>query len=214
LEADPTALAIGNTTLNGAYGNGISVPGAGCLFNYDLYEFSLKPGSANGYGLVQGASNSIAPCRRPLSLMTLIQVFRLSGEPLLATASTGDSRIITTVLQVLLNRLVLGLYLASAAAAPRIHSHLWPDQISVEEGISPNTRRLCQLRSKTQPALTPKVSHPEAMGEPLPAPLAVGYGCCLQGSSVGEIPSTAGVGFGLAKVASTHTAGGWSPLRA
>ena len=51
----------------------------------------------------------------------------------------GGSRIITTVLQVLLNRLVHGLNLASAVASPRIHSQLWPDQISVEQGLSPDT---------------------------------------------------------------------------
>lgn len=162
LEADPTALGGGSntthvsvadrqgglvavtTTLNGAYGNGISVPGAGFLLNNELDDFSLKPGSANGYGLVQGAVNAIAPGRRPLSSMTPTLVFRPSGEPLLATGSPGGSRIITTVLQVLLNRLVFGLNLASSVAAPRIHSQLWPDQISVEEGLSPDTRRLLE----------------------------------------------------------------------
>ena len=162
LEADPTALGGApntthvsvadrqgglvavTTTLNGAYGNGISVPGAGFLLNNELDDFSLKPGSANGYGLVQGAVNAIAPGRRPLSSMTPTLVFRPSGEPLLATGSPGGSRIITTVLQVLLNRLVFGLNLASSVAAPRIHSQLWPDQISLEEGISPDTRRLLE----------------------------------------------------------------------
>ena len=162
LEADPTALGGGSntthvsvadrqgglvavtTTLNGAYGNGITVPGAGFLLNNELDDFSLKPGSANGYGLVQGAVNAIAPGRRPLSSMTPTLVFRPSGEPLLATGSPGGSRIITTVLQVLLNRLVFGLNLASSVAAPRIHSQLWPDQISLEEGLSPDTRRLLE----------------------------------------------------------------------
>ena len=76
--------------------------------------------------------------------MTPTLVFRPSGDPLLATGSPGGSRIITTVLQVLLNRLVFGLNLASSVAAPRIHSQLWPDQISVEEGLSPDTRRLLE----------------------------------------------------------------------
>ena len=162
LEADPTALGGSSntthvsvadrqgglvavtTTLNGAYGNGISVPGAGFLLNNELDDFSLKPGSANGYGLVQGAVNAIAPGRRPLSSMSPTLVFRPSGEPLLATGSPGGSRIITTVLQVLLNRLAFGLNLASSVAAPRIHSQLWPDQISIEEGLSPDTRRLLE----------------------------------------------------------------------
>jgi gamma-glutamyltranspeptidase/glutathione hydrolase len=71
--------------------------------------------------------------------MTPTLVFRRDGRPWLATGSPGGSRIITTVLQVLLNRLVHGLNLASAVASPRIHSQLWPDQISVEQGLSPDT---------------------------------------------------------------------------
>jgi gamma-glutamyltranspeptidase/glutathione hydrolase len=132
------------TTLNFAYGSGISVPGAGFLLNNEMDDFTAKPGAANAYGLVQGAANAIAPGKRPLSSMTPTLVFRRDGRPWLATGSPGGSRIITTVLQVLLNRLVHGLNLASAVASPRIHSQLWPDQISVEQGLSPDTRALLQ----------------------------------------------------------------------
>jgi gamma-glutamyltranspeptidase/glutathione hydrolase len=127
------------TTLNFAYGSGISVPGAGFLLNNEMDDFTAKPGVANAYGLVQGAANAIAPGKRPLSSMTPTLVFRPDGRPWLATGSPGGSRIITTVLQVLLNRMVHGLNLASAVASPRIHSQLWPDQISVEQGLSPDT---------------------------------------------------------------------------
>jgi gamma-glutamyltranspeptidase/glutathione hydrolase len=78
--------------------------------------------------------------------MTPTLVFRPDGSPLLATGSPGGSRIITTVLQVLLNRLVHGLNLASAVAAPRLHSQLWPDQISIEQGFSPDTQTLLGQR--------------------------------------------------------------------
>ena len=91
-------------------------------------------------------ANAIAPGRRPLSSMTPTLVFRADGTPWIAMGSPGGSRIITTVLQVLLNRLVHGLNLASAVAEPRIHSQLWPDQISLEQGISPDTQRLLQQR--------------------------------------------------------------------
>ncbi len=70
----------------------------------------------------------------------------------------------------------------------------------------------CQPTSKTGPAPTPKVSHPEAIGEPLPAALAASHGSPLQGSSAVEKRSTAGVGFGLAKTANAHTAGGMVAL--
>ena len=104
------------TTLNTAYGTGSSVPGAGFLLNNEMDDFTAKPGAPNAYGLRQGQQNAIAPGRRPLSSMTPTLVFRGDGTPLLATGSPGGSRIITTVLQVLLNRLVHGLNLASAVA--------------------------------------------------------------------------------------------------
>ena len=137
-------LVATTTTLNTAYGNGISVPGAGFLLNNEMDDFTAAVGAANAYGLRQGAQNAIAPGRRPLSSMTPTLVFRPDGAPLLATGSPGGSRIITTVLQVLLNRLVQGLNLASAVAAPRFHSQLWPDQISLEEGFSPDSLRLLE----------------------------------------------------------------------
>jgi gamma-glutamyltranspeptidase/glutathione hydrolase len=134
------------TTLNFAYGNGIAVPGAGFLLNNEMDDFSAKPGVANAYGLVQGERNAIAPGRRPLSSMTPTIVLNSNGEPWLATGSPGGSRIITTVLQVILNRILHGLNLASAVLAPRVHSQLWPDQLSMEEGISPDTQRLLEAK--------------------------------------------------------------------
>ena len=129
-------LAAATSSINFAYGNGVTVPGAGFLLNNQMDDFTAKPGSPNGFGLVQGSANAIAPGRRPLSSMTPTLVFRPDGTPWIATGSPGGSRIITTVLQVLLNRLVHGLNLASAVAAPRIHSQLLPDRIEWEEGIS------------------------------------------------------------------------------
>ncbi|MFM7635763.1 MAG: gamma-glutamyltransferase [Cyanobacteriota bacterium] len=132
-------LAALTSSINFAYGNGITVPGAGFLLNNQMDDFTARAGSPNGFGLVQGSANAIAPGRRPLSSMTPTLVFRPGGTPWIATGSPGGSRIITTVLQVLLNRLVHGLNLASAVAAPRIHSQLLPDRIEWEEGISADT---------------------------------------------------------------------------
>jgi gamma-glutamyltranspeptidase/glutathione hydrolase len=137
------------TTLNFAYGNGISVPGAGFLLNNEMDDFSAAPGTANAFGLVQGAANAIAPGRRPLSSMAPTLVFRRDGSPWLATGSPGGSRIITTVLQVLLQRILWGSNLATAVAAPRIHSQLWPDRLDLEEGLSPDTRRLLEAMGHT-----------------------------------------------------------------
>lgn len=137
-------LVATTTTLNFAYGNGIAVPGAGFLLNNQIDDFALQPGAPNAYGLVQGQANGLAPGRRPLSSMTPTLVFRPDGRPWLATGSPGGSRIITTVLQVLLGRMVWGLNLAGAVAAPRLHSQLWPDRLQLEEGFSLDTRRLLE----------------------------------------------------------------------
>jgi gamma-glutamyltranspeptidase/glutathione hydrolase len=130
------------TTLNLPFGNGIAVPEAGFLLNNEMDDFTASPGSANAFGLVQGQANAIAPGRRPLSSMAPTLVFRPDGAPWIATGSPGGSRITTTIAQVLLNRLVHGRNLATAVASPRVHSQLWPDLLSHEEGLSPDTTRL------------------------------------------------------------------------
>jgi gamma-glutamyltranspeptidase/glutathione hydrolase len=134
------------TTLNFPFGNGISVPQAGFLLNNEMDDFTARAGVPNAYGLVQSESNAIAPGRRPLSSMSPTLVFRPDGRPWLATGSPGGSRIITTVLQVLLNRMVHGLNLAGAVASPRIHSQLWPDRLGVEQGLSPDSLDLLRRR--------------------------------------------------------------------
>jgi len=141
------------TTLNFAYGNGVTVPGAGFLLNNEMDDFTAAPGRPNSFGLVQSEANAITPGRRPLSSMAPTLVFRPDGSPWLATGSPGGSRIITTVAQVLLQRIVWGSNLATAVAAPRIHSQLWPDRLSLEEGFSPDTRLLLEaMGHRTQPS--------------------------------------------------------------
>lgn len=137
-------LAALTTTLNFAYGNGVSVPGSGFLLNNEMDDFTAAPGQPNGFGLLQGEANAIIPGRRPLSSMAPTLVFRPDHTPWLATGSPGGSRIITTVAQVLLQRMLWGANLATAVAAPRIHSQLWPDRLALEEGFSPDTRALLE----------------------------------------------------------------------
>ena len=144
-DRDGSLVAL-TTTLNFAYGNGIAVPGAGFLLNNELADFTAKPGVPNAYGLVQGEQNAVAPGRRPLSSMTPTIVLNEAGDSWLATGSPGGSRIITTVLQVLLNRIVHGFNLATSVATPRIHSQLWPDSLQIEQGLSPDTVHLLRQR--------------------------------------------------------------------
>lgn len=130
------------TTLNFSYGSGISVAGAGFLLNNEMDDFSAKPGSPNGFGLIGGIANSIEPGKRPLSSMTPTIVFDSKNEPILATGSPGGSTIITIVLQMILNVLSFDMGIAEATAAPRIHHQWLPDMIFYETGVSVDTLKI------------------------------------------------------------------------
>ena len=141
---DDDGMAVSVTyTLNFSYGSGYSVDGAGFLLNNEMDDFSAKPGSPNGYGLVGGEANKIEPRKRPLSSMTPTLVFK-DGEVVLATGSPGGSTIITAVLQTVLNLTEWEMNAAQSLHAPRIHHQWLPDRVITEPGISPDTLRLLQ----------------------------------------------------------------------
>jgi len=143
---DKAGNVVSNTyTINFSFGSGIVANGTGVLLNNEMDDFSAKVGVPNAYGLLGGEANAIGPGKRPLSSMTPTIVFR-DGKPLLATGSPGGSRIITTVLQLILNVVDHGMNIAAATAAPRIHHQWLPDEIRVESGLSPDTRRLLEAR--------------------------------------------------------------------
>jgi len=140
---DKDGNMVANTyTLNFSFGNGYTVPGAGFLLNNEMADFAAKPGEADAYGLVEGENNVVAPGKRPLSSMSPTIVLYPNGEAFLATGTPGGSRIITSVLQFIINVIDFHLNIASATSMPRVHSQLWPDQISYEQGISPDTIKL------------------------------------------------------------------------
>jgi gamma-glutamyltranspeptidase/glutathione hydrolase len=99
----------------------------------------------NAYGLIGGDANAVAPDKRPLSSMSPTIVLR-DGRPLLVTGSPGGSRIITTTLQVIMNVIDHGMNVAEATYAPRIHHQWLPDQLRIEEGLSPDTIALLEQK--------------------------------------------------------------------
>jgi gamma-glutamyltranspeptidase/glutathione hydrolase len=136
---DKYGNAVSNTyTINFSYGSGIVVEGAGFLLNNEMDDFSSKPGVPNAYGLIGGEANKIEPNKRMLSSMSPT-IVKQDGKNFLVTGSPGGSRIITTTLQVIMNVIDHGLNIQSAVAAPRIHHQWLPDQLRVEEGLSPDT---------------------------------------------------------------------------
>jgi len=145
---DSQGNAVANTyTLNFSYGSGIVIPGTGILMNNEMDDFSSKPGVPNAFGLIGGEANSIAPHKRPLSSMTPTMIFK-DDKPYVITGSPGGSRIITTVLQVLVNVMDHKMNIAAAVNAPRVHHQWLPDQLELEPGFSPDTIEL--LKSKGQ----------------------------------------------------------------
>jgi len=143
---DADGNAVANTyTLNFSYGLGLVAAGTGILLNNELDDFAAKPGAPNAYGLVGGDANAPGPGKRPLSSMSPTIVFR-NGRVFLVTGTPGGSRIITTVLQVILNVVDHQMNVAEAVAAPRIHHQWVPDIVFAERGLSPDTVRLLEAR--------------------------------------------------------------------
>jgi len=128
------AVAI-TKTINTPFGSGITVPGTGIVLNNEMDDFAVALFRPNSYGLVDtSGANAVAPRKRPLSSMTPSMVLR-DGELLLVTGSPGGPRIISAVLQTILNVIDYGMDVAAAVAAPRIH-HQWdPDLLYVEPAV-------------------------------------------------------------------------------
>jgi gamma-glutamyltranspeptidase/glutathione hydrolase len=120
------------TTINSAFGSGIVVDGAGFLLNNEMDDFSSKPGEPNQFGLLGSEGNSILPGKRPLSSMTPTIVLK-DDKPFIIIGSPGGSRIITTVLQVIMNCIDFDMNIAEAISAPRIHHQWMPDEIFYEK---------------------------------------------------------------------------------
>ena len=138
--------AVSNTyTLNFSYGLGMVAEGTGVLLNNELDDFAAKPGVPNAYGLIGGDANAPGPGKRPLSSMSPTMVFK-DGKPVLVTGSPGGSRIITTVLQIIMNVVDHGMNIAEATEAARVHHQWLPDELRVERGLSIDTVRLLEAK--------------------------------------------------------------------
>ena len=118
-------------TLNSWFGSGIVAPGTGFFLNNEMNDFSVKPGSPNQFGLVQGEANSVAPGKRPLSSMTPTVVLK-NGKLFLVTGSPGGSRIITITLETIMNVIDHHMNLQQAVDAPRIHQQWLPSFVQLE----------------------------------------------------------------------------------
>ena len=138
VDGEDNAVAV-TYTINGSFGAAVIAPGTGFFLNNEMDDFTVKPGAPNLYSLVQGEANAIAPGKRPLSSMapTLIEK---DGRIFLVLGSPGGSRIITTVLETIMNILDYGMGPQQAVDAPRLHHQWLPDEVAYERvGLTPDT---------------------------------------------------------------------------
>jgi gamma-glutamyltranspeptidase/glutathione hydrolase len=135
--ADGEGNAVAVTyTINGYFGAGVVAPGTGFFLNNEMDDFTVKPGAPNLYGLVQGEPNAIEPGKRPLSSMAPTLVER-DGKVVLVLGSPGGSRIITTVLETIMNIIDHGMAAQEAVDAPRLHHQAQPEDVYFERsGLS------------------------------------------------------------------------------
>jgi len=120
------------TTINGAYGSKLYCSDLGFFLNNEMDDFSSKPGVPNMFGLIGAEANSIAPQKRMLSSMTPTIVER-DGKLLMSVGTPGGSRIITSVLQTILNVHEYNMTMQQAVNAPRFHHQWLPDEIFFEQ---------------------------------------------------------------------------------
>ena len=126
------------TTINDLYGSGVYLPTVGIFMNDEMDDFAANPGKPNLFGLVQGEQNAIVPGKRMLSSMLPTIVLDRAGKPLLVVGGRGGPRIISGVMQTIVNVVDHHMSLSDAINAPRFHHQGLPDTLRYEpQGFPP-----------------------------------------------------------------------------
>jgi gamma-glutamyltranspeptidase/glutathione hydrolase len=182
---DKYGNVVANTyTLNFSFGTHLTAAGTGILLNNEMDDFSAKPGVPNAFGLIGGEFNAIEPEKRMLSSMTPTIVMK-DDKPYLVTGSPGGSRIITAVLQVIMNVIDHKMNIAAATNAIRVHHQWLPDTLQIEQGLNGDTIRLLTEKGH-------KISVQNAMGS---TQSIMGVGNSFQGASDPRRPSALTLGY-------------------
>ena len=142
---DEAGNAVSMTyTLNDWFGARVVASGTGVLMNDEMDDFTPNPGATNTYGSVQTDTNAIAPGKAPRSSMTPTIVTK-DDRPVLVLGTPGGARIITTVLQTILNVVDFQMNIQEAVDAPRIHQQWLPDVTNAERfAVSPDSRKMLE----------------------------------------------------------------------
>ncbi|MDP1773732.1 MAG: gamma-glutamyltransferase [Methylobacter sp.] len=118
-------------SVNFPFGAGLVADGTGVLLNDQMDDFASLPGAMNGYGLVGGIANAIAPGKRMLSSMT--PTFLDDGKNVAVLGTPGGSRITSMVLLAALD-FAQGHEPDSWVQVPRFHHQFMPDALEYEKG--------------------------------------------------------------------------------
>ena len=144
--ADKSGNVVSMTyTLNSTFGSKVVIKDTGILMNNEMDDFSAAPGIPNQFNLLGAEANQITPFKRPLSSMTPTIVLK-DEELFFTTGSPGGSRIISAVLQSILNIIDFGMDLEEATFAKRIHHQWYPDilefEFSLDEEINMKLQKM------------------------------------------------------------------------
>ena len=141
VDAKGNAVAV-TYTINALFGAKVMAGNTGFFLNGEMDDFTVKPGVANLFGLVQGKTNAIAPGKRPLSSMSPT-IVKKDGKTFMVLGSPGGSRIISIVVETIMNVVDYGMQVQEAVNAPRIHHQWLPDEVAVEPfALSPDTTKI------------------------------------------------------------------------
>ena len=149
--ADKSGNVVSMTyTLNSTFGSKVVIKDTGILMNNEMDDFSAAPGIPNQFNLLGAEANQITPFKRPLSSMTPTIVIK-DEELFFTTGSPGGSRIISAVLQSILNIIDFGMDLEEATFAKRIHHQWYPDilefEFSLDEEINMKLQKMDYVTS-------------------------------------------------------------------
>ncbi|HMO80975.1 MAG TPA: gamma-glutamyltransferase [Pyrinomonadaceae bacterium] len=148
---DPEGNVVSNTyTINDLYGSRVTIKGTGILMNDEMDDFSARPGVPNLFGLIQGERNKVEGGKRPLSSMTPTIVLRKDGSVWFAVGARGGPRIISAVMQTVINIIDHDMHIQQAIDSPRIHHQWLPDEVFHEPfGLSPDTIEILKEKGHT-----------------------------------------------------------------
>lgn len=144
---DPDGYAVSTThTINQLFGSCVVADKTGIILNNEMDDFSTRPGQPNGFGLVGSEANAIVPKKTMLSSMSPTFVFDKNNKLKLVIGSPGGPRIITSVLQVIINSLDYKMPLLKAVNKDRIHHQWLPDELHMEQKFT-SEKTIRELKS-------------------------------------------------------------------